>query len=335
MKTGSQQIRQVDLQTFREMANAYQRSRIFLTAIELDVFNTIGTGSISSEEAALKIHADPRGTDRLLNALCTLGLIRKSNGLFSLAEDSVEFLVKGHENYLAGFMHSVNQWKSWSTLTDAVKAGTSVMDQGIEKRDGTWLESFIAAMHDRAKIQAGPIVSLINMTGVSSVLDIGGGSAAFSMAFVRVKNDVKAAVFDLPEVIPITKKYIEAEGLGDKISCIPGNYNTDPFGNGYDIAYLSAIIHINSPDGNRKLIKKSAEAVNPGGQIIIQDFILDENRITPAHGAVFALNMLVGTKEGDTYTRDEIEGWLTEAGCAQIDLIEAGFGARLMIGRKK
>ena len=104
-----------------------------------------------------------------------------------------------------------------------------------------WLKAFIAAMHMRAIHQAPAIVKLINLKGVKSVLDVGGGSGVFSMAFVRARKGIKAAVFDLANVISLTKTYIDAENIGDLISVFGGDYTYDPLVSGFDLVFMSAL----------------------------------------------------------------------------------------------
>jgi cyclopropane fatty-acyl-phospholipid synthase-like methyltransferase len=235
---------------------------------------------------------------------------------------------------MAGMMHAVHLWDTWSTLTQAVCHGKSVVAGHTNKRGGERLTAFIASMHQRACQQASALVALLDLSAVSRVLDIGGGSGAYSMAFVRANETIKATVFDLPNVIALTRDYIQKEGLSNRVETVAGDYNIDKFGSGFDLVFLSAIIHINSPEGNRELIRKGAEALNPQGQMVIQDFVMDEDRTTPALGALFALNMLVATESGDTYTESEIRMWMEEAGLAEIIRKDTGFGSSLIIGRR-
>ena len=318
-----------------ELSRAFQSSRVFLTGYEMDVFSVLGDDEKTSAEVAGAIGADPRGTDRLLNALCALELLTKSAGRYANTPVTAKYLVKGKPDYQFGLMHTVHLWDSWTTLTKAVRNGGTVIKRSINERGTEWLEAFIAAMHGRAKLEAPFLVGKIDLTGVSRVLDVGGGSGAFSMAFVRAKEDLKTTVFDLPNVLPLTRKYIEAAGFSERISTVPGNYNEDELGTGFDLAFLSAIIHANSFDQNQELVSKVSRALTPGGRIVISDFIMEDNRFEPAFGAFFALNMLTGTPGGDTYTESEIKSWMDQAGIAFTERINLGRGPGLMIGTKK
>ena len=316
----------------RELANSFQKSRILLSALELDLFSILDKHILTSIEVANKIGADKRATDRLMNALVALGFLRKTHGKFYNNENASRFLVKGKPEFMGGLFHSNELWKRWSTLTGAVKNGKSIYN--IVDAPADWTESFIEAMHYRAVKEAKIICMMIDLNNINKMLDIGGGSGAFAMQFVEKNPGMNAVVFDLPSVIPLTKKYVNPFKHKDKISYITGNYLNDDFGHGYDLVFLSAIVHINSFEENKSLIKKCFNSLNPGGQIIIRDWVMDEDRVSPASGAYFALNMLVGTENGDTYTENEIKNWFNSAGINNIIRKETSFGSALMIGTK-
>jgi SAM-dependent methyltransferase len=317
----------------REIAYLFRESRILLTAHELGLFTAIGTGRHTSAGVAKLIGTDPRATDRLMNALCAMGVLVKENGQFSNSESAAGCLVRGTPGYLAGLMHTVHLWDRWSTLTEAVRKGTSVANRHVNDRGQEWLTAFIAAMHDRAFRQAPAVVAQIDLTNVSRVLDVGGGSGAYAMAFVRARTGITAVVFDLPNVLPLTNSYIEREGLSHLVDTAPGDYLKDGLPGGFDLVFLSAIIHSNSPAENARLIGKCAAALRPRGSVVVQDFIMDEERVLPANGAFFSLNMLVGTEAGDTYTEGEVAGWMTAAGLSGISRRATTFGTSQIVGR--
>jgi len=320
--------------SIREMATAFQRSRVILTAYELELFTVLGNESKSSVEVSTALGTDERATDRLMNALCAMGLLEKKGSKFSNSPTASRFLMKGKLEYMSSLMHVVHMWDSWSTLTNAIQSGTSVVSRHIDYRGEKWLSAFIAAMHERAHKHGNEIVSMLDLSDVSCVLDVGGGSGAYSMALVRAQEGIKATVFDLPNIIPITKRYVEKEGFSDKIYTVAGDYNIDSLGTGFDLVFLSAVVHSNSPQDNKNLIGKCAEALNPQGQVVVLDFIMDENRVSPFFGALFALNMLVATESGDTYTESEVRFWMNDAGLSNIVRKETDFNTTIIIGRK-
>ena len=316
----------------RELA-AFQQSRILLSAYELDLFTALGSESRSAGEVAAVLGTDERATDRLMNALCALELLEKNAGRFANTPLSAQFLVRGKPDYMAGLMHTVHLWDSWSTLTQAVQQGRSVGGP-LEERDEGWFRAFIDAMHGRAQRQAPAVAALLDLSRVDRALDVGGGSGVFAMAIARACEGISATIFDLPNVVVLTRDYIAREGLSDRVDTAAGDYHIDDLGSGFDLVFLSAIIHSNSFEQNQDLIQKCARALNPGGQVVVQDFIVDEDRTRPAFAALFALNMLVGTQAGDTYTESEVRAWMEAAGLAEIDRQDTDFGTTLITGRK-
>jgi predicted O-methyltransferase YrrM len=318
----------------RTLANSFQQSRILLSAIELGLFTVLDKHMLPSKEVALKINADERATDRLMNALVALGFLRKVRGKFYNTESASQYLVKGKPEFMGGLFHSIGLWNTWSSLTESVKAGTSAAEQKPSHIGINWLESFIGAMHYRGVKEAKIIAMMLELSNVNRMLDVGGGSGAFAMEFIKKNPNMNAVIFDLPEVIPITNKYVAEEKMTEKISFLSGNYLADDLGNGYDLIFLSAIVHINSLEENNSLIKKCYDSLNSGGQIVIKDWVMNEDRTEPAGGAYFALNMLVGTEHGDTYTETEMRNWFTNTGIKKIERKDTSFGSSLMIGYK-
>ncbi|MCZ7555861.1 MAG: acetylserotonin O-methyltransferase [Bacteroidia bacterium] len=315
--------------------NGYRQSRIILTAEELGLWKLLDAGNRTAAEIANACGSDPRATDRLLSALCALGLVYTDGERYRHSDASRRFLSPASDECFTNLGHYSNLWERWSRLTEAVRTGTAPEHTPVEDRTPDWLENFIAAMHHRAKVQAPADVNLIDFHDAASALDLGGGSGAYAMAMVRVKQDLKATVFDLPAVIPITRRYIRDAGLEHRIETLAGDYLTDGIGSGYDVIFLSAIVHSNSPEQNTMLIRKCADALNDGGRLIVQDFIIDEDRVHPPSAALFAINMLVATEAGDTYTEQEVAAWMRSAGLTDIERHDTLFGAAQLHARKR
>ena len=317
-----------------QLARSFQRSRVLLSAFELRLFTILGDEQKSSLEVAEILRTDARATDRLMNALCALRLLEKRDWLFANTPQAAECLVEGKPRYLSYLAHSVNLWETWSTLTEVVRQGGSVADRAISKRDKKWRAAFIGAMHSFATARAPEVIGLLDMAGVVRILDVGGGSGAYAMEMVRVREGVEPIVFDLPQVIPLTQQYLEQNDMKGKIKTRAGDFKTDDFGKSFDMVFVSSIAHMNSPEENNGLIEKCVRALNHGGQLVIKDFTVSEDRTHPPDAALFALNMLVGTAAGDTYTEAEVSSWMISAGLSEIERKGTSFGSTLIIGRK-
>ena len=318
----------------RELANSFRESRVLLSAIELKIFTVLDKHMMTSENVSEKIDADPRATDRLLNALCGIAILKKVKGKFYNSDLSSKYLVEGKPEFMGNLYHTNHLWNTWSYLTESVKQGGSFKGDQNKKEKDNWVEVFIAAMHYRGVNQGKILSMMIDLSDVKKMLDVGGGSAAFSIEIVKKNPSIKAVVFDLPHVILLTKKYVSEAGLLNNFNFIEGNYLTKDFEKDYDLILLSAIVHINSYEQNKMLVKKCADALNKNGMIIISDFIMNGDRTQPYHGALFSINMLVGTTSGDTYTEQEMREWFESAGLSKIERKNTSFTSDLMIGTK-
>jgi 3-hydroxy-5-methyl-1-naphthoate 3-O-methyltransferase len=318
-----------------EIINGFRLSRILLTAHELKVFDHLSGKSFTSTDLASLINSDARATDRLMNVLVSLGLLIKNHGLFTNSSFAEKFLVSSSSAFLGGLGHTADLWRKWSTLTHVIRKGSALdLEDNFNQRGSDWIESFIAAMHARGVAQGRELASMLDLSNTKRSLDVGGGSGAFTFGFIEKNPDIQGVVFDLPNVVPVTQKYIDKANLVSSVVTASGDYLIDDLGSGFDLVLMSAIIHINNPEENRQLIKKGADALLPGGQLVIMDHLMSEDRTEPLQGAVFAINMLVGTKHGDTYTRDEIGGWMTAAGLHGIKILEVPSGTQYIIGLK-
>ena len=314
-----------------ELIRGFMPSRAVLTALELDVFTAIGKGATAKQMAA-RIQAAVRSTEMLLDALVSLKLLEKAAGMYNNTPLSARFFVEGTpDSARSGQLHTANMWKRWSTLTDAVRAGTSVAPRG----ENDTVAPFIAAMDLTARGRARAVVQAVEVNGSKRMLDLGGGSGAYSIAFAKAAPALKAEIVDLPEVVPITQEHIRKAGLADRITTRAGDMLTSPLESGcYDLVLLSAICHMYSPEENQKLFERAYAALAPKGRLVVSDFILEANKTAPRFAALFALNMLVATRAGASYSEPEYEAWLKQAGFAETRRVRIPGPANLMIATK-
>jgi (2Fe-2S) ferredoxin/predicted O-methyltransferase YrrM len=314
-----------------ELIRGFMPSRAILTALELDVFTAVGKGGTAKQIAA-KIQAAARATESLLNALVSLKLLEKRDGVYTNSPLSARFFVEGTpDSARAAQLHIANIWKRWSTLTDAVRAGTAVALRG----ENGWVTPFIAAMDHTARERARAVVQAVEVNGTKRMLDLGGGSGAYSIAFAKAAPALQAEIVDLAEVLPITQEYIRKAGLEDRISTRAGDMLTVPLESGhYDLVVLSAICHMYAPEENQQLFERAYAALAPKGRLVVSDFILEADKTAPRYGALFALNMLVNTRAGASYSEPEYEAWLKAVGFGETKRVRIPGPVSLMIATK-
>ena len=318
----------MDLDALNAMGRAFQDSRVLLTGIELDIFTAIGQGSTAAQVAA-HCHTDARATEMFLNVLVACELLAKQGDVFRNTPLSAQHLA-GPERM--AWMHMAHLWQSWSTLTEAVRKGTTALDANFGSRTGEWTEAFIAAMHRNAAERAPRVVQAVGTAGVRRILDVGGGSGAYSIAFAQAAPDLQADLLDQEPVTRIARRHIAEAGLTGRVQLCVGDLRKGPLGEGYDLVLLSAICHMLGEDENRDLIRRCATACAPGGRVVIQDFILNDAKTAPKFAAIFSLNMLVGTPRGRDYSESEYAQWMQSAGLASVRRVPMPPPADLMIG---
>ena len=317
-----------------ERIRAFQESRAVLTALELDLFTAVGEG-VGAVEVAARLHTDPRATEMLLNALASLRLLVKHEGVFHNSPAAARYFTAGsRDNGRPALLHTAHLWQRWSTLTDCVHAGTSVAHDEIAGRGQDWTEAFIAAMHRNASERGPLVVRAVGVATVRRMLDVGGGSGAYSIAFAHANPALRADILDLATVEPIARRHIQQAGVADRVEVRPGDLRSGPLGEGYDLVFISAICHMLSPEENLDLLRRCREALAPGGRVVIQDFILEADKTAPRFAALFALNMLVGTCGGSSYSEPEYAAWLGEAGFREIRHARLPGITGLMIGSR-
>jgi len=308
-------------------ARAFMKSRVLLTAAELDLFTRLDEKPGTAPKLAAETGLNERALTRILDALAAFQLLNKQGGLYNLAEQGKFYSSHHPETVLPMIRHMNHLWDKWGQLTNIVRDGVGAdRDSGIQVEDDDDWNSFIDAMHVVGRHLSQQIADAYDAGRFRRLLDIGGGSGTYTIAFLNKNPGMSAVLFDFAKVLPLAQARIGAAGLAEHVELMAGDFYTDPLPAGCDLALLSAIIHQNSPDENVALYRKIWQALEPGGVVLIRDYIMDESRTAPAPGALFAINMLVATKGGGTYTFAETRAALEQAGFGGVRLAREGQG---------
>lgn len=299
----------------RRLAGDFQASRAFLTAVELDLFSAVGDGC-TIVEAAERMGTGRRATEMLLNALTAIGLLKKQQDRFENTPQTARYLRKGlADDARAALMNRVNMWDSWTTLTGCMREGGALSDLSLSPSS---TQAYIAATHKIAALAAPALVSSLELPEVSRVLDVGGGSGAYTVAVLKAFDGATAELMDLPPVIRIATRYVREAGLEERITMRAGNFMLDPLGDGFDLVLMSYIMHLNPPEANKRLLAKAFGALETGGRVVINDYVLNADKTLPRAAALYALNMLVSTQGGNAYSFEEYRGWLDAVGFTDV-----------------
>lgn len=319
-----------------ELARSYQPACVLAAAAELELFDALRAGGATAKETAARLRCDDRAITILLDALVALDLIRKTGERYTLSEEVTPLLQsEGSASVLAMVRHQANCLRRWAQLARTVRTGQAAGREpsiGGEEAD---MQSFIGAMHVVSAPIADDVVRHLTPLSWNSILDVGGASGTWTAALLRARPGSTAILFDLPEVIPLARSRMAEMGLADRVRLVAGNYLEDELPGGADLAWISAIIHQNSRAENRRLFAAALHALRPGGHVAIRDIVMEPSRTSPTAGALFAVNMLVNTAGGGTYTLEEMRADLESAGFVEVRCARGDQGMNSLVTAMK
>jgi len=311
----------LDREQILEMTGGFMPACVIGAAAELDLFSIVGQCPVSAQSAADRLGADRRATAILLDAVAALGLVEKQGDLYSVPTELMPLLTEeSSETILPGIRHRMNVLRAWSQLAWVTKAGIPCPRQASIRGPAADRADFVAAMHTYSGPMADELVARLGPPKFKRLLDVGGASGTWTLAFLRAVAGAKATVFDLPDAIAQARQRIADSQFADRIEMVAGDFYRDDLPSGADFAWVSAIVHQHSRQHNRELFAKVHAALAPGGRVAVRDVVMESCRTRPQAGALFAVNMLVNTDTGGTFTFDELAEDLRAAGFVDPEL---------------
>jgi len=306
-------------ETILELARSYQSAAVIAAAADLDLFPALAGAPRTAGELAQRLDADVRCLTILLDALAALRLLHKAGERYALPDPVAETL--GHTgpgSVLSMTRHQANCLRGWARIAETVKTGRPCERAPSIRGADADRDAFVLAMNDLASVTADALIRHIRPLEFRCVLDVGGASGSWTAAFLAACPGGRAILFDLPPVIPLARQRLVERDMIDRVTLVAGDFYSDPLPSGADLAWISAIVHQNSREENRALFRKVAAVLVPGGRIAVRDLLMEPSRTEPVAGALFAVNMLVHTGGGGTYTVEELREDLESAGFGDV-----------------
>jgi hypothetical protein len=311
---------QVTPERIMQMAWGYAAPLILEAAIRHRVFDVLDQGPKNIQEIQQATGASARGLTAILDALVGLQFLsRDEDGRFRLTPESSAFLVSTKPTFQGGLIRHCSEHliPRWLNLNDVVATGKPVTPVNQEQTGGTFFHDFVLDIFPMSYPAAQFLANHLAFGEAGDpvrVLDLAAGSGVWGIALAQSSPRVRVSAVDWPEVIPITKKTADRFGLAGRFSFIEGDLNSADFGSGYALATLGHILHSEGEALGRKLLAKTYAALASGGDIAIAEFLVNRERTSPVSGLFFAVNMLINTENGSTWSFEEIAAWLEEAG---------------------
>lgn len=319
-------------------------SRVLTTGVELGVFTHIAGGKHTAESIARAAKADARGMRMLLDALAALELVSKDlaakkNSRYRLTPLARKFLVRGKPDYMGPIIELADHAEAWRQLSKSVRTGNPVNTVEKEKRAVRFFPALVSGLH---VINRGPARRAAEVLGIGTshkglhIVDVACGSGVWGIEAASADRTARVTAQDYAAMLPGTRKYAMRHGVERQFDYLPGDLNKVDFGkNRFDLAILGNIVHSEGEQNSRRLFRRLHRALRPGGRIAIVDMIPNEARTGPPFPVFFALNMLLNTQRGDTYTLAQYAEWLMKAGMERVETADIGSHSPLVIGYKK
>ncbi|MDO3377019.1 acetylserotonin O-methyltransferase [Geoalkalibacter halelectricus] len=318
------------------MAGGFQPAKIFLAANEIDLFTHLSEER-DPVQLALDLGVQARGLEILLDALVALGLVDKQQGGYRNAELAQTWLTAGPGYRGHIFKHLNHCWQAWSDLEKILREGhlASPMEKEILGDSERWNHIFINGMDDVTRELAPQVVAQLDLQGVETLMDLGGGPGTYVAAFLeRFPQLREVRLFDLPETLEVAREKLAARGLLEQVELIPGDFIRNDLGHGLDAVWISQVLHSQSEVACRLVLEKAWRALNPGGLVLIHEFFLDAERTAPLRAAMFSVHMLVMTDAGRGYTHAEVAAWLGQIGFEGVQWTQVSEDTGVVMGRK-
>jgi ubiquinone/menaquinone biosynthesis C-methylase UbiE len=318
----------------------YAPPLILEAAVKHGFFDLLDRGPRTAEEVSNETSTSLRGARIVLDALVGLEFLAKdSTQRYALTLESATFLVSTKPGYRGGMLRHITKQllPQWMQLTEIVRTGQPTMVVNEQGPGAEFFEEFVEDLFPMGYLAAqrlGQELGLPGSTGPKSVLDLATGSGVWGVGLAQSSPNVRVTAVDWPGVLPATRRVISRFDLTDRFHLVPGDLMEVDFGSDHDIATLGHILHSEGAERSRELLKKTFNALRPGGTIAIAEFVPNDERTGPPMPLIFAVNMLVNTTQGDVFTFGEISAWLREAGFVNPRQLEAPAPSPLILATK-
>jgi hypothetical protein len=323
-----------------QLAWGYAAPMMIKAAVQHGFFDQLDQGSKNAQELADAAGVPLRGVRAVSNALVSIGLLAKdAEGRYSLTPESATFLVSGKPSFLGRLItHTTVQiLPRWILLAETVEHGKPV--GGVNHQEGgvEFFQQFVEDLFPMSYPAAQALAAELKVAAAEapvSVLDLAAGSGVWSIALAQASPHVSVTAVDWPGVLEVTQRMTARFGVANRYTYVADDLGLADFGSGHHVATLGHILHSEGEARSRELLKKTFTALASGGTIAIQEFLVDEQRAKNAMGLIFAVNMLVATDDGDTFTFEEIASWLKETGFVNVRQLESPGPSPLILATK-
>jgi predicted O-methyltransferase YrrM len=315
------------------MVAGYRNSCIMVAAVKAGIFEALGEKERSAAEVAAERGLDVRATEVVMCALAAAEVLVPAGDRFAIAPGARPYLLPDSPETMVSIIgHNKSLLRSWVQLEEVLRTGEPAPRA---ERSRAEMEDFIRGMENVSRRTSQEVADAVDFAGAARLLDLGGGPGTAALTFARANPQLHCVVFDLEGPVGIAAELIRLAGMEDRVTTRAGDFLADDLGEGFDVVYISNIIHMLSPDQTRQLLERARRALVADGRVMVKDFFLEDSRIAPAWTAQFSVNMLVGTAGGKSYTFTEIRELLAQTGFSVLEAVPIAANSKVIVGRRE
>lgn len=306
------------------LSTAYWKSCVLSAAVEIGLFDAVGNGGTLSAITGAVGAASPRHVEELLGALVSLEVLEKKGDTYRFAPGASAFLDRSSPTcMLDALRFNMDLYPLWGRLGTCMKEGRPVLPPLAHLGDDpARTRRFTLGMHSRALAMAPALIPSLDLTGCSSLLDVGSGPGTFSRFLAESYPALKVTLFDLQPVLDIGRELIGGTGVAARVAFHNGDYRKDALPGGFDAVLYCGALHQEEPESARRLFKEIHRSLNPGGRLYVVDMMLATDRTQPLFSVLFSLNMMLISPRGRVFTEDDVGQCAAQAGFQHAECLK-------------
>jgi len=307
----------------QNVAQSYGQSAALMAAVEIGVFTAISKGAGTYAEVAEALDIHPTNAERLMVMLCAAGLLEKAEGVHTNATDVERFLVEGKPGYMGPWITFTKpQWNEWGRLGEHIRNNNLKVMGAIETFTVADARRYHNATYSIGLGAGRRFVRQVDLANRKRIMDIGGGSGAYCIAAAKEHAGIRAVVLDLPVVCEVAREFIAENGVGNRVEVRPCDFTRDTFPTDCDVAIMASNLPMYSRDMIARVIRKSHDALLPGGEMHLIGEITNNERTGPWGPAYWGLGQAVGDSLGLAHSEADVTGYFRAAGFVDVGVHE-------------
>lgn len=323
-----------------QLGLGFMPAKVLNVATKLRIFSLLSDNGASLDDMVAELGLPRRTAEALLNACVSLRLIEKQNDSYANSAVAERYLVEGKDEYFGAYLSFAGEmlYNHWSHLLETVTHDAPL--RTIFRNDRPFTEEetrvFTLAMDGISRVSAPLIATAIDLSAHKRLLDLGGGSGRNAVVLAEQNPQLEVLVFDMPAVVKVADDIIATSAVSSRIKTQAGNFHNEALPQGCDCILLAHILHGEGAEGSVELLQKCYEALPPGGRVLVVDLLTNEEHNAPPFPVHFALNMMLLTPSGDSFSAVQVRGFLEKAGFVAEKDVPLGEGdpGRIVVGTK-